>query len=73
MATDYRSRDCEVGITFRCSAAERELLRGQARSEGYLSIQQLMEARMLGAAKPRRKSGPQQSHRDAEELPLKSA
>jgi len=59
MATDPRSRDRCVNVTFRVSEAERASLREEALREGYDSVQQLLEERMLGAAKPKRKSGPQ--------------
>jgi hypothetical protein len=59
MATDPRSRDRFVNVTFRVSEAERASLREQALRQGYASVQQLLEARMLGAAKPKRKPGPQ--------------
>lgn len=58
MATDYRSASRSVGVSFRMTAEERARLQEEATKQGY-SIQQLLEARVFGAAKPRRKPGPQ--------------
>lgn len=62
MATDPRSRAREVNVSFRMTTDERVKLQEQASSEGYESVQQLLEARIFGAPKPRRKPGPQ--HQD---------
>jgi hypothetical protein len=59
MATDYRSGQREVGVPFRMSKDDRTQLEREMRAEGFSSLQQLFEARVFGAPKPRRKSGPQ--------------
>ena len=59
MARDYRSARRSVGISFRMTPSERARLEREAETEGFSSLQQLLEARVFGAAKPRRKSGPQ--------------
>jgi hypothetical protein len=58
MASDYRSEEREVGYFFRMTKDERNRLHREADAEG-LSLQQLLELRALGEAKPRRRSGPQ--------------
>lgn len=59
MSRDYRSGSRSVGATFRMTEEERDQLREVAAREGYSSLQQLFEARLLGEAKPKRKPGPQ--------------
>lgn len=69
MSTDYRSTECEVSTTFRCTNAERERLMSEARAAGLSSLQQYMELKVLGSVKPRRKAGPSRP-RQPQELPL---
>lgn len=59
MAADLRSRARAVNVSFRMTPEERETLQRAAADEGFESVQQLLEARMFGAPKPRRKPGPQ--------------
>ena len=58
MATDYRSAERAHKLSLRLSVREVEELRRTAADEGYASIQQLIEARLFGEARPRRKPGP---------------
>ena len=58
MATDYRSAERAHKLSLRLSVHEVEELRRTAADEGYASIQQLIEARLFGEARPRRKPGP---------------
>jgi len=58
MATDYRSTERAQGLTLRLSVHEVQELRRTAAEEGYSSVQQLIEARVFGEARPRRKPGP---------------
>ncbi len=57
MPMDYRSRAREVSLTFRMTAERRQLLHAEAIEAG-LTVQQLLESRVWGAAEPRRRSGP---------------
>lgn len=59
MAADLRSRARAVNVSFRMTPEERSILQRAAADEGFESVQQLLEARMFGAPKPRRKPGPQ--------------
>ncbi len=59
MATDPRSQARSVNVSFRMTTDERVRLQKEAVHEGFESVQQLLEARIFGAAKPRRKPGPQ--------------
>ncbi len=59
MATDPRSPARSVNVSFRMTPAERVKLQEEAASAGFETVQQLLEARMFGAAKPRRRPGPQ--------------
>lgn len=59
MPTDHRSRARAVNLTFRMTPEERAKLHADAVAEGYETIQQLLEARVWGAAKPRRRPGRQ--------------
>lgn len=59
MPKDYRSGDRATAISFRMTTEEREQLHREVVEGGYTSLQQLLEARVFGAPKPRRKSGPQ--------------
>ncbi len=58
MATDYRSDERTHRVAIRLSAHDAEELRRAAADEGYASVQQLIEARVFGEARPRRKPGP---------------
>jgi hypothetical protein len=58
MATDYRSAERAHKLSLRLSVHEVEELRRAAADEGYASVQQLIEARVFGEARPRRKPGP---------------
>jgi len=58
MATDPRSQARSVNVSFRMTTDERVRLQKEAVREGFESVQQLLEARIFGAAKPRRKPGP---------------
>lgn len=59
MPTDHRSRARAVNLTFRMTPEERERLQADANAEGYETVQQLLEARVWGVAKPRRRPGRQ--------------
>lgn len=59
MPTDHRSRARAVNLTFRMTPEERERLQAEATAEGYETVQQLLEARVWGVAKPRRRPGRQ--------------
>lgn len=59
MPQDYRSASRETGITFRVTHQERARLEQEMRELGLASFQQLCELRVLGEAKPKRKSGRQ--------------
>lgn len=72
MATDYRSGERAGSFTFRMTAAEKAQLEREAREGGFVSVQQLLEARVFGAPKPRRRPGPGTSSRQQEAL-LESA
>ncbi len=48
-----------TAISFRMSAEEREQLELEAREGGFDSLQQLLEVRVFGEARPRRRPGPQ--------------
>lgn len=67
MASDYRSADRELRLSFRVSTQEAADLRRQAVTEGFASVQQLLEFRVFGVAKPARKPGPSIQR---EELPM---
>lgn len=67
MATDYRSADRELRLSFRVSSKEAAQLRREALAEGFASVQQLLEFRVFGSAKPARRPGPQPQR---EELPM---
>jgi hypothetical protein len=67
MATDYRSDERTHRVAIRLSKQDAEELRRAAADEGYASVQQLIEARVFGEARPRRKSGPKPQ---AEQLKL---
>ncbi len=58
-----------IGYCFRMSAEDRERLRAEAAVAG-LTIQQLLELRVLGAAKPRVRMGRPPKPRQDEELPI---
>lgn len=62
--------DREAGYLFRMSHEDKRRLRYEADHEG-LTVQQLLEKRVLGAAKPIGASGRPIKHRaQAEELPI---
>jgi len=58
MAIDHRSAARAHRLSLRLSVHEVEELRLTAADEGYSSIQQLIEVRLFGEARPRRKPGP---------------
>lgn len=67
---DYRSDERASASVFRTTLAEKDRLKAEAAAAG-LTLQQLFELRLLGAAKPRGKNGrPRHSRHQAERLPL---
>lgn len=64
-----RSEARSTSHTFRMSADEKAKLKNDAVQAG-LSLQQLFELRMLGAAKPRPPEGRPRKDTQTEELPL---
>jgi hypothetical protein len=58
MDTGGRSAEREKRVSLRLSVDEVEELRRTAADEGYASIQQLIEVRVFGGARPRRRPGP---------------
>ena len=54
--TDYRSEQREALAVIRMSVEEKAMLKAEAARAG-LSLQQLFELRLLGAAKPRPRDG----------------
>ncbi|MGI8458905.1 MAG: hypothetical protein ACR2LI_12445, partial [Propionibacteriaceae bacterium] len=69
MALVDRSEARSTSHTFRMSADEKAQLKHEATDAG-LSLQQLFELRMLGAAKPRLREGRPRKDAQSEELPL---
>jgi len=57
MPINHRSQARETSLTFRMTAEQRAALHQTAAAAG-LTVQQLLEERVWGAATPRRKSGP---------------
>lgn len=69
MATEYRSAERAQGLTLRLSVQEVQELRRTAAEEGYSSVQQLIEVRVFGEARPRRKPGPKGPRREPGSTP----
>ena len=67
---DFRSSDREDAVLVRMNTIEKERLHAEARAAG-LTLQQLAELRLLGAAKPSSRGGrPKKAVVQAEELPI---
>lgn len=64
------STDEVVGVLFRMSPQERRALRAAAAQEGFATMQQLLEQRVFGAAKPLPRRGRPPRRRLQRELPL---
>jgi hypothetical protein len=67
MPIDHRSVAREQKLSFRLSTQQAAQLRREASAEGFSSVQQLLEFRVFGQAKPARKPGPSAQR---EELPM---
>lgn len=67
---DYRSAERQSPFTFRVTLEEKARLRAEVAAEGLSSVQQLLELRVFGKAKPTRSSGRQRKHAQVDQLPI---
>ncbi|MDN5797048.1 MAG: hypothetical protein L0H79_15000 [Intrasporangium sp.] len=70
MAEERRGRSRDTATSFRMSADDYASLRRAVDEGGYGSLQELLEVRVFGAVRPRRKTGPRPRRQQEERLDI---